>query len=103
MPPTPLSDAAVLAVSHVSLLVLLIKATIILVAALGITMAMQRASAGARHLVWLGTLGTLLSIPALPAWGPLPPRVLPAVVDPAPPAATPAGTFHAPSPPPRAH
>jgi beta-lactamase regulating signal transducer with metallopeptidase domain len=67
-----------MAASHLSLVVLLVKATIILVAALGITMAMQRASAGARHLVWLVTLGTLLIMPALTAWGPLPLRVLPA-------------------------
>ena len=78
MIPNSFADAAALAVSHVSLVVLLIKATIILVAALGITMAMQRASAGARHLVWLVTLGTLLVMPALTAWGPLPLRVLPA-------------------------
>jgi beta-lactamase regulating signal transducer with metallopeptidase domain len=79
MTPTFYSDTAALAVAHVSLLVLLVKATIILVAALGITMAMQRASAGARHLVWLVTLGTLLVMPALTAWGPLPLRVLPAM------------------------
>ena len=61
------------------LLLLLAKATIILLAALGITLVMQRASAGARHLVWLVTLGTLLLVPALTAWAPLPVRVLPAV------------------------
>ena len=63
---------------NVPLLLLLAKATIILVAALGITMAMQRASAGARHLVWLVTLGTLLLVPALTAWGPLRLGILPA-------------------------
>ena len=61
-----------------SLLILLIKATIILVAALGITIAMQRASATARHLVWLVTLGGLLLAPALTAWSPLRLAVLPA-------------------------
>jgi beta-lactamase regulating signal transducer with metallopeptidase domain len=61
-----------------SLLILLIKATIILVAALGITIAMQRASATARHLVWLVTLGGLLLVPALTAWSPLRVAVLPA-------------------------
>ncbi|MDB4906015.1 MAG: putative rane protein [Gemmatimonadetes bacterium] len=61
-----------------SLLILLIKATIILVAALGITLAMQRTSAGARHLVWLVTLVTLLLVPALTAWAPIPLRILPA-------------------------
>jgi hypothetical protein len=78
MIPTSLSDAVAIAASHVPLVVLLVKATIILVAALGITLAMQRASAGARHLVWLVTLATLLIMPALTAWGPLPLRVLPA-------------------------
>ncbi len=60
-----------------SLLVLLIKATVILVAALGITIAMQRTSATARHLVWLVTLGGLLLVPLLTAWSPLRLPVLP--------------------------
>jgi len=63
---------------NVPLVLLLIKATTILLAALGMTVAMQRASAGARHLVWLVTLGALLLIPALTAWGPLRLEVLPA-------------------------
>ena len=63
---------------NVPLVLLLIKATTILLAALGITVAMQRASAGARHLVWLVTLGALLLIPALTAWGPLRLEILPA-------------------------
>jgi beta-lactamase regulating signal transducer with metallopeptidase domain/HEAT repeat protein len=78
-----MSLASLLAVgeSHgwsISLVVLLIKATLILIAALGITLAMQRASAGARHLVWLVTLGALVLIPALTAWGPLRLEILPA-------------------------
>jgi beta-lactamase regulating signal transducer with metallopeptidase domain/HEAT repeat protein len=40
---------------------------------------MQRASAGARHLVWLMSVAALLFVPALTAWGPLPLRVLPAL------------------------
>ena len=60
------------------LVLLLIKATLILVAALGITLVMQRASAGARHLVWLVTLVALLLIPALTAWAPLRLEILPA-------------------------
>ena len=60
------------------LVLLLIKTTLILVAALGITLAMQRASAGARHLVWLVTLVALLLIPALTAWAPLRLEILPA-------------------------
>ena len=62
---------------NVPLVLLLIKATTILLAALGITLAMQRASAGSRHLVWLVTLGALLLIPALTAWGPLRLEILP--------------------------
>jgi beta-lactamase regulating signal transducer with metallopeptidase domain/HEAT repeat protein len=59
------------------LVLLLIKATLILVAALGITLAMQRASAGARHLVWLVTLVALVLIPVLTAWAPLRLEILP--------------------------
>src|SRR4051812_36953160 len=64
--------------TSVSMLMLLAKATLILVVALGITLSMQRASAGARHLVWLVTLATLLLVPALTAWGRIPLRILPA-------------------------
>ena len=78
--------------SNLSVVMLLAKATIILIAALGITVAMQRASAGARHLVWLVTLGALLLVPALAAWSPLKLAVLPpvAVENAAPIAASPA-------------
>jgi beta-lactamase regulating signal transducer with metallopeptidase domain len=62
---------------NLPLVLLLIKATTILLAALGITLAMQRASAGARHLVWLVTLGALLLVPALTAWAPLRLEILP--------------------------
>jgi beta-lactamase regulating signal transducer with metallopeptidase domain/HEAT repeat protein len=72
------------------LLLLLVKATLILVAALGITLAMQRASAGARHLVWLVTLVSLALIPALTAWAPLRLEILPARPD----AVTPAAQQH---------
>ncbi|MFL5483875.1 MAG: M56 family metallopeptidase [Gemmatimonadaceae bacterium] len=64
--------------TSLSMAALLIKATLILVVALGITLSMQRASAGARHLVWLVTLATLLLVPALTAWAPIPIRILPA-------------------------
>src|SRR5215212_6015446 len=63
---------------NLPLVLLLIKATVLLVAALGITLAMQRASAGARHLVWLVTLATVLLVPALAAWSPLRLEILPA-------------------------
>ena len=65
--------------SNTSMVLVLAKATLILLTALGITVVMQRASAGARHLVWLVTLGTLLVVPALAAWAPLRLEVLPAV------------------------
>jgi beta-lactamase regulating signal transducer with metallopeptidase domain/HEAT repeat protein len=61
------------------MLLLLAKATLILLVALGITLTMQRASAGARHLVWLVTLAALLLVPGLTAWAPIPIRVLPAM------------------------
>lgn len=70
--------SVVLSGATISMLLLLAKATLILVAALGITLSMQRASAGARHLVWLVTLATLLLVPALTAWAPIPLRILPA-------------------------
>ncbi|MEX2109618.1 MAG: HEAT repeat domain-containing protein [Gemmatimonadaceae bacterium] len=61
------------------MVILLIKATIILLTALGITLVMQqRFSAGARHVVWLVTVAALLLVPALTVWSPLPVRVLPA-------------------------
>src|SRR3954471_8917181 len=65
--------------SNISMIMLLAKATVILLLALGITIVMQRASAGSRHLVWLVTVAALLFVPALTAWAPLPLRVLPAV------------------------
>jgi beta-lactamase regulating signal transducer with metallopeptidase domain len=70
--------------TSISMLMLLAKATLILLVALGITLTMQRASAGARHLVWLVTLAALLLVPALTAWAPIPLRVLPATAKSAP-------------------
>src|ERR1700741_2916127 len=64
--------------TSISMLMLLVKATLILLVAIGITLSMQRASAGARHLVWLVTLATLLLVPPPTAWAPIPLRVLPA-------------------------
>ena len=63
--------------SNISMVMLLVKATVILLVALGITLSMQRASAGARHLVWLVTVAALLLVPALTAWAPIPVRMLP--------------------------
>ncbi|HEY3257646.1 MAG TPA: HEAT repeat domain-containing protein, partial [Gemmatimonadaceae bacterium] len=77
MMPTLLSSVLALPSSNLSMLMMLAKATIILVAALAITVTMRRTSAGARHLVWLVTLGTLLLVPALTAWAPLRLAILP--------------------------
>jgi beta-lactamase regulating signal transducer with metallopeptidase domain/HEAT repeat protein len=73
------SAFAALTDSNISMVMLLVKATVILLVALGITLSMQRASAGARHLVWLVTVAALLLVPALTAWAPIPVRLLPAV------------------------
>ena len=73
------SDLGAHPVWSVSMIVLLLKATIILIAALGVTLAMQRASAGSRHLVWLVALGTLLVVPAVAAWAPIRFEILPPV------------------------
>lgn len=60
-----------------SILVILLKITCVLLIALCATLAMQRASAGSRHLVWLLSLGALLVLPAVAAWAPLEVAVLP--------------------------
>lgn len=60
-----------------SIILVLLKATCLLLIALCATLAMQRASARSRHVVWLVALGALLVLPALGAWGPLELRVLP--------------------------
>ncbi|MEO8140818.1 MAG: hypothetical protein ABI742_14275, partial [Gemmatimonadota bacterium] len=65
-----------------SVLVILLKITFVLLLALGITSAMQRASAGSRHLVWLVALGAVLVLPPLALWGPIHIRVLPEAVSP---------------------
>ena len=70
MIPAIVSDIIALPGWNGPMLLLLAKATLILVAALGITVAMQRGSAGARHLVWLATLAIVLLVPAVTAWVP---------------------------------
>jgi hypothetical protein len=97
-----LSGIGSLPARDLAMVILLVKATIILIAALGITVMMQKASAGARHLVWLVALGTLLVVPALTAWAPLRLEILPplaATLDPAvvtPPATAPVPAMAAP-------
>jgi beta-lactamase regulating signal transducer with metallopeptidase domain/HEAT repeat protein len=90
MIPRFLVGIADLPVRDLAMLVLLVKATIILVTAFAITVAMQRASAGARHLVWLVALGTLLVVPALTAWAPIRLEILPAASAPSEQVAAPA-------------
>src|SRR5688572_4327660 len=60
-----------------SVLMILAKATLVLLAALGVTRAMERGSAISRHLVWFVALGALLLIPALASWSPLRLAILP--------------------------
>ena len=60
-----------------SVLLILVKATVILLAALAVTRTMERGSAIARHLVWFVSLGSLLLIPALSSWTPLRLAILP--------------------------
>ena len=64
--------------TSLSIILVLLKATCLLLIALFATLAMQRASARSRHVVWLVALGALLVLPALAAWAPLELRVLPA-------------------------
>jgi len=58
-------------------LVLLAKATLILVAAFGAAFLLQRAAAGTRHLVWAVSLGAILVVPAVAAWSPVQLAILP--------------------------
>src|SRR4051812_28945543 len=55
----------------------LAKATALLLIAIGLTIGLRRAPAGARYLVWLATLVALLFTPALSAWSPLSLPLLP--------------------------
>src|SRR5215207_4993375 len=66
-----------------SVMMILAKATLVLVAAMGVTKLMERGSAISRHLVWFVALGSLLLIPALASWSPLRLAVLPPADSPA--------------------
>jgi beta-lactamase regulating signal transducer with metallopeptidase domain len=59
-------------------LLLLVKATCLLLAALAASRLLRRAEAGAPPRVWLVALVGLLALPAVAAWAPLPLPVLPA-------------------------
>ena len=60
-----------------SVLMILAKATLVLLAAMAVTRIMERGSAVSRHLVWFVSLGALLMIPALASWSPLRLAILP--------------------------
>lgn len=64
-------------------IVLIAKATLLLIVALGASALLQRASAGARHLVWVGILGAIVMLPALSAWSPVRLPILPSQITPA--------------------
>jgi len=66
--------------SGLSVLMILAKATVVLLAALGVTRVMERGSAVSRHLVWFVSLGALLLIPLLASWSPIRLAVLPSDV-----------------------
>ena len=84
-PTDALSGALAASPALLAATVVLLKLTLVLGAALAATRAMPRASAGARHLVWLAALAALLLLlPPMAAWSPLPVRVLPAASAPAP-------------------
>jgi beta-lactamase regulating signal transducer with metallopeptidase domain len=74
----PLSRAELLLPFTHPVILVLLKITLLLLAALAATVVLQRASAGARHLVWLIVLAALIVLPPLAAWAPLPLPVLPA-------------------------
>jgi len=63
-----------------SVLLILGKATVVLLAALGVTRVMERGSAISRHLVWFVSLGALLLIPLVASWSPIRLAILPADV-----------------------
>jgi HEAT repeat protein/beta-lactamase regulating signal transducer with metallopeptidase domain len=54
-----------------TLLVILLKVTLVLLIAMGLTRAMPRAAARARHLVWLLAVGALVVVPAVSTWAPI--------------------------------
>ena len=75
--------------------IVLLKATLLLLVALGAATVLRRATAGSRHLVWLAALASVLTLPLLSKWAPLRVAVLPpqtsVTIDAAPPVqATPA-------------
>jgi beta-lactamase regulating signal transducer with metallopeptidase domain len=64
-------------------LLLVLKATTILLLAVAIAAGLRRASAGTRHLIWLVAIGAVLVLPVLAGWTPIDLRILPAAATPA--------------------
>ena len=60
-----------------SIALLLVKATMVLIAGFAAAHILRRASASTRHLVWLATLAALLIVPGLATWAPLSVAILP--------------------------
>jgi len=60
----------IMTLTQPALIAWLVKATALLVIALGATTLLRRASAGTRHLVWLATLAGILLLPVLSLWTP---------------------------------
>src|SRR6185437_14839795 len=58
----------------------LAKTTVLLIAALAVASVLRRAPAGARHLVWLAVLASVLVLPLVARWAPLRLEVLPPAV-----------------------
>lgn len=63
---------------EIGTVVLVVKATTVLTLGIVAAMVLHRASAGSRHVLWLGMVVALLLLPALSSWGPLGLRILPA-------------------------
>jgi len=89
----PLAVAVAAYPAALPVVLVLLKVTGLLLAALLAARALQRASAGSRHLVWLTALAALLLVPPLAVWGPLPIRILPETLSPPAAPATESNTF----------
>lgn len=70
------------------LIIVLVKITLLVIVAYLVASSLRRASAGARHLVWLATLGGLVMLPAALGWRPIRVPVLPPSANYAAPSAT---------------
>ncbi|HEY2375677.1 MAG TPA: M56 family metallopeptidase [Gemmatimonadaceae bacterium] len=85
-------SAFIYQLTQTDLVAWLVKATILLIGALGATALLRRASAGTRHLVWLATLAGILLLPAVSLWAPVRLAIVPRTFVPSLPQVTPAPT-----------